>query len=89
MPLIALRAVIESVLIRKGDTKRHLVQAKLSSLYNLHIRDSYKHPEYLRTVLKNVYKEDYNSIINDVKLQLGEELVNEKDMFDFFKIMES
>ena len=85
---IALISCIEVVLMRKGDTRRHLVQARLSSLYNCDVRGSYEHPEYLRDVLKDVYKEDFNSIIDEIKLLL-DDLVNEKDIDDFFKIMES
>jgi len=73
----------------KSNTKYNLVVAKLNSLYDCSIRDSCENPGYLKTVLKEVYKEDYNSIIEEVKLQLDEELVKEKDMSDFFKIMES
>jgi len=74
--------------MRKGDTSRHLVQARLASLYDCDLMDCYEHPEYLRTVLKDVYKEDYKSIIHEIKLLL-DELVNYKDIAEFFKIMES
>ena len=85
---LALISCIETVLMRKGDVRRHLVQARLGSLYNCDVSDSYEHPEYLRAVLKDVYKEeDYNSIIEEIKLLL-DELVNDKDISDFFKIME-
>ncbi|HEV2192971.1 MAG TPA: hypothetical protein VGR54_05045 [Nitrosopumilaceae archaeon] len=72
----------------KSNTKYNLVVAKLNSLYDCSIRDCCENPEYLKTILKEVYKEDYNSIIEEIKLQL-DELVMEKDMSDFFKIMES
>ena len=85
---IALISCIELVLMSKGNTNYNLVVAKLHSLYNIAIRDCYKHPKYLRIVLKEVYREDYNFIINDIKLHL-DDLVNEKDMAEFFKIMES
>ena len=86
---IALISCLEIVLMSKSNTKYNLVVAKLNSLYDCSIRDSCENPGYLKTVLKEVYKEDYNSIIEEVKLQLDEELVKEKDMSDFFKIMES
>jgi len=84
----ALISIIEMVLIRRGNTKYNLLVAKLSSRYDCTVRDCYGHPEYLRTILKEVYKEDYNSIIGEIKLQL-DELVEEKDIVDFFKIMAS
>lgn len=85
---VALISCIEVVLMSKGNTKYNLVVAKLNSLYDCSIRDCCEIPEYLKTILKEVYKEDYNSIIEEIKLQL-DELVKEKDMSDFFKIMES
>jgi hypothetical protein len=86
---IALISVLEIVLMSRGNTKYHLVVGKLSSLYDCSIRDCCENPEYLKTVLKEVHKEDYNSIIEQVKLHLGDDLLNEKDIADFFKIMES
>lgn len=85
---VALISCIEIVLMSKSNTKYNLVVAKLNSLYDCSIRDCCENPEYLKTILKEVYKEDYNSIIEEIKLQL-DELVMEKDMSDFFKIMES
>ncbi|HET6458125.1 MAG TPA: hypothetical protein VFG24_04525 [Nitrosopumilaceae archaeon] len=74
--------------MRKGNTKYNLLVAKLNSHHDCTIRDCYEHPEYLRPILKEVYKEDYDYIINEVKTQLVE-LVNEEDIAIFFKIMES
>ena len=85
---IALISIIEMVLMRKGNTKYNLLVVKLSSQYDCTIRDCSQHPEYLRSVLKEVYKEDYNPIIEEIKLHL-DELANEKDIADFFKIIES
>jgi len=45
-------------------------------------------PEYLKPALKEVYTEDYNSIIEQIKVHLGD-LSNEDDLANFFKIMES
>jgi hypothetical protein len=85
---IALISCLEVVLMSKSNTKYNLVVAKLNSLYDCSIRDCCENPEYLRTILKEVYKEDYDSIIEEIKLHL-DDLVKEKDMSDFFKIMES
>ena len=85
---IALISCLEIVLMSKSNTKYNLVVAKLNSLYDCSIRDCCEKPEYLKTILKEVYKEDYNSIIGEIKLQL-DELAKEKDMSAFFKIMES
>lgn len=85
---IALISCLEIVLMSKSNTKYNLVVAKLNSRYDCSIRDCCENPEYLKTILKEVYKEDYNSIIEEIKSQL-DELVEEKDMSNFFKIMEN
>ncbi|MEO9277470.1 MAG: hypothetical protein ABI340_06810 [Nitrososphaera sp.] len=84
----ALVSCIEITLMRSGNTNFNLIVAKLNALYDCQIRDCYDHPEYLQTVLKEVYKDDdYKSIIHEIKTCL-DDLVNEKDISDFFKIME-
>ena len=85
---VALISCLEVVLMSKGNTKYNLLVAKLNSHYDCTVRDCYEHPEYLKPTLKEVYKEDYDYIVNEIKSQL-DELVNEKDMSHFFKIMES
>ena len=70
-----------------GNTKYNLVVAKLES-YNKAMRDSHKDPEVLKIVLKSVYGSEYDHIINEIKLHLGD-LVNEDGIPEFFKIMES
>ncbi|HEV2193365.1 MAG TPA: hypothetical protein VGR54_07105 [Nitrosopumilaceae archaeon] len=84
---VALISCLETVLMRRSNTKYNLVVAKLNSHYDCKIRDCYEHPEYLRTILKDVYTEDYNSIIDEIKLLL-DDLVNEEKITNFFKIME-
>ena len=86
--MIALVSSLEVVLMSMGNTKYNLLMAKLNSLYDCSLRDCYKHPEYLKPVLKEVYSKDYDYIINEVKAHL-DELVNEEDLANFFKIMES
>lgn len=85
----ALMSCIEVVIMRRNGANYHLIQAKLDSLYGYKILDCYDHPEYLRTVLKEVYKEDYNSIIDEVKLELEQLVDMGKEIADFIKIMES
>ena len=84
----ALMSCIELVLMRKSNVNYHTVQAKLMAICNRNLIDCYEYPKYLRDVLKGIYKEDYNSIIDEIKFELGE-LVEEKDMAKFFKVMES
>ncbi len=84
---LALISSIEVVLMSMGNTKYNLVTSKLHS-YNLTMRDSYKNVDYLKIVLKEVYGVEYPYIINEIKVQLGEELIKEKDVAEFFKAME-
>jgi len=85
---IALVASFEVVLMSMGNTKYNLVVAKLNALHDISIRDCYEHPEYLKPILKEVYIEDYDYIISEVKARL-DELIDDKDMAQFFKVMES
>jgi len=85
---VALISCIEVVLMSKGNTKYNLLVVKLDSLYDCTIRDCYENPQYLKMTLKEVYEDDYKSIVEEIKLHL-DELVKEKDISNFFKIMES
>ncbi len=84
---LALISAIEVVLMSMGNTKYNMVIAKLR-VYNVAMRDSPKDPEYLKKILKDVYEYEYNHILYEIKIQLGD-LVNEEDIAEFFKIMES
>lgn len=85
---LALISYVELVLMRRGNTNYHLVLAKLGSLYDCKIVDCYDHPEYLKTVLKEVYKEEYGSVISQIKSYLGD-LDDVPKIIAFFKIMEN
>lgn len=84
----ALMSCIELVLMRKSNVNYHTVQAKLMTICNRNLIDCYEYPKYIREVVKGIYKEEYDSIIDEIKSELGE-LVEEKDIVKFFKIMES
>ena len=71
--------------MRRGIANYNLVLSKLDSLYNCKMGDYYDHPEYLKTVLKEVYKENYYSIINEIRLELGDLAVEEIN--DFLNVM--
>ena len=85
---IALISYVELVLMRSGDVNYHRVLAKLGSLFDCKIMDCYDHPEYLKTVLKDVYQKDYSSVISQIRSHLGE-LEDDPEIIAFFKIMES
>lgn len=82
---LALISCIEVVLMRRGNVNYNLVLAKLNSNYDCTIRDCYDHPEYLKTVLTEVYKEDYNSVVKEIRLELGD--LNTEEIGDFINIL--
>lgn len=82
---LALISCIEVVLMRRGNVNYNLVLSKLHSLFDCTIRDCYEHPEYLKTVLKEVYKENYYSIIHEIRVELGDLVVEE--ISDFINIL--
>jgi hypothetical protein len=83
----ALMSCIELVLMRRSNTDYHLVQARLNAICNRNLSNCYDYPKYLRDILKDVYKENYSSIIDEIKLELGD-LIEEKDIANFLKIMQ-
>ncbi len=85
---LALISYVELVLMRRGNANYHLVLARLGSVYDCKISDCYEHPEYLKSVLKDVYKEEFNSIVSQIKSYLAE-LADVQEIIDFFKILES
>jgi hypothetical protein len=85
---IAVISCLETVLMGMGNTKYHMLVSKLDSYYGITIRECFEHPEHLKSALKEVYPENYNHIISEMKARL-DELVNEKDVAGFFNIMES
>lgn len=82
---IKLISCIEVVLMRRGNVNYNLVLAKLDSLYNCKITDCYDKPEYLKTVLREVYEGDYNSIITEIRLELGD--LDTEEIGDFMNIL--
>ena len=85
---IAFMTCVELVLMKRGDTKHNLVMAKLKSLYDADIMDCFEHPEYLRTVLKQVFKDEYTAILNEVKLELEKLVDIDRLKTKFFRVME-
>lgn len=83
----ALISCVESILMPISNAKYHLTVARLRA-YDTTIGESYDHADYLKLVLKEVYENDYDEIINRIKLCLGD-LVVEEDVATFFKVMTS
>ncbi len=85
---LALISCLELALMKSGNANYNLVIAKLNALYDAGLRDCYDHPDYLRIILKEVYKDNYQSILNEVKMCL-DDLLQVDEISNFMKILES
>lgn len=63
---------IEVVLMRRGGPEFQMVLAKLKNNFNLDIINCYEKPEILRKVLKEVYREDFKFVVEEIIGELGE-----------------
>ncbi len=63
---------IEKTLLDIGKPVYEKVADRLYKKYHCYIPDCFEHPEYLKAVLKDLYGESYNEIINSIKQQLNE-----------------
>jgi hypothetical protein len=84
---VAFTTCVELVLMKHGNINYNLVICKLRALHNCGIQESLDNPKYLQDILKEVYKNGYHSIINEIKTE-SERLVDMDEFKDnFFKIM--
>ena len=87
---IAFITCIELVLMRRGNTNYNLVLAKLNvQIEDGGIDDCLDHPEYLKNILKQVYKHEYNAILDEIILETERLTDMDKVKADFFKFMMS
>jgi isoprenylcysteine carboxyl methyltransferase (ICMT) family protein YpbQ len=84
---IAFATCIEIVLMRTGNTTYNLIIAKLQSLYKSWIFECIDHPEYLKTVLKEVYVNNYYTVIEEIRSESDRLTDIDKLKSDFFRIM--
>lgn len=86
---IAFMTCVELVLMRRGNTKYHAIIAKLQSHYDSVIYDCLDHPAHLRDVLKDIYKDDYDTILNEISAETENLVDIDRFKNEFFKIMRS
>lgn len=84
---ISFAICIGVVLMEKGNTRYNLFQDKLQAHYKGGIYESLEHPEYMRKVLKEVYQEEYNSILEHISLETDNLIDIAKFKVNFFRIM--
>jgi hypothetical protein len=84
---IAFITCIEIVLMRRGNVNYNLVLAKLKAQFDCGMDNCLDHPEYLKAVLKEVYKHDYNAVLDEISLETDRLTDIDKIKADFFKSM--
>lgn len=82
-----LMTCVEIVLMKRGNIQYNLVQARLNSLHNCWISQCADHPEYLRDIMKEVYKNEYYSILDEISMETDRLTDFDKFKAIFFKIM--
>ena len=82
----ALALAIDVALMRRGGDRYYHFVFKLRNSYNCEIIDCYDKPQYLKNALKAVYGNEYDSIVKDVKLELGDSI--EAGITAFLAILE-
>lgn len=73
---------VEIVLMRRGGPEYQLVVARLENDYDFKIFDCYDHPDYLRTVLKDVYGDEYQGIVDAIEVEFAD-MAERKEITDF------
>lgn len=77
---------IEVVLMRTNGPQYFLALSRLERDYDCKIADCFDHPEYLKNVLKDVYENSYDRILDDLEAEMGE-IVSEKEIKDFLNAL--
>ena len=84
---IAFATCIEIVLMRRGNAHYNTVLAKLQALDKSWISDCLDHPEYLKSVLKQVFPNDYYTVVAEIREESDRLEDIDKLRSDFFKVM--
>lgn len=69
--------VIEGVLLKMGKSVYDEVIHSLYKDYHCYLSDCYDKPEYLKSVLQDLYGKSHVSIIESIKKHLGEYTIQE------------
>ena len=85
----AFTVCIEVVLMKRGDAHYNLILAKLMARYDCGIHECVDCPEYLKAVMKDVYQDKYDDVLD--ALSLESEKLEDIDEFkdEFFKFMKN
>lgn len=84
---VAFITCIEIVLMRRGNANYNLVLAKIKANFGCDIDKCADHPEYLKTVLKEVYKNNYDTILDEISTETEMLVDIDEYKVNFFKFM--
>jgi hypothetical protein len=79
---------VELVLMRSGP-QYHAVVSKLEHHYNCSIIYCFDHPEHLSAVLREVYNEDFDRIIDSIETEFGEAIEQSEIANFIYKLREN
>ena len=77
---------IQKTLIGIGKTVYDTVTNRLYKKYHCYTSDCFEHPEYLMTVLKELYGKSYNEIVNLIQEEL-KEVASDKKIKTFLQVL--
>jgi hypothetical protein len=73
--------------MKLGDVQYALVLGKLDAHYDCSIKECIDHPEYLKTVMKETYEQDYDDVLDAIMLETEKIYDIDEFKFNFFKFM--
>lgn len=77
---------IEKALLKMGTSTLHEVMDELYNKHRCHLSDCYEHPEYLKSVLHDLFGSAHTVIVKSIKKDL-EEFVYDKPIEKFLEII--
>ena len=77
---------IEKTLLNMGNPVLDEVAHRLLKNYKCYIPDCHEHPEYLKSVLKELYGNSYSTIVESIKKTL-DEFITKKSIEHFLMVI--
>ena len=81
-----LTLAIEETLTNMGKPVLDEVARRLFTNYKCYIPDCHEHPEYLKNVLKELYGNYYNTVVESIMKNLGE-FTTKKSITNFLTVI--
>ncbi len=78
---------IELILMKREDVPYSLVLTKLDAYYHCGIKECIDHLEYLKIVMKEVYEDNYDDVLDAIMLETDKIYNIDEFKFNFFKLM--